>query len=296
MSEVELIPATFTGFDDAGELDLGAVERQATALAGSGVRRVFVNGTTGEFASLTVDERLSLAKRWCEVADDDLAVIVHVGHTSLASARRMAAQAEADGAAAISAITPFFFRPAAPADLVEFAARIAAAAPATPFFHYHIPAMTGSRLDAVDVLRRSLDRIPTLAGMKFTHDDLIEYADCLAIAGDGKDVLFGRDELLLPALAEGARGAVGSCYALALPVFQRLGAAFARGDLPAARAAQAQARALIDTAVALDPLPALKHAMHLVGVSCGPCRTPLAALDEHGNRTLREALEVAGLL
>jgi N-acetylneuraminate lyase len=237
-----------------------------------------------------------VARRWCEVAGDRLGVIVHVGHTSLAGARHMAACAEADGAAAIAAITPFFFRPAAPADLVEFAARIAEAAPATPFFHYHIPSMTGSRLDAVEVLERSLDGIPTLAGMKFTHDDLIEYADCLEAAGDESEVLFGRDELLLPALAEGARGAVGSCYALAEPLFRRLVAAFARGDLAASRAAQAQARALIDTAVQVGALPGFKHAMELVGVPCGPCRAPLAPLDDAGRHRIRDALGRAALL
>jgi N-acetylneuraminate lyase len=296
MSEVELIPATFTGFDEAGAVDLGAVERQAAALAGSGVRRVFVNGTTGEFASLRVDERVGLADRWCEVAGDELGVIVHVGHTSLADARHMAARAEASGANGIAAITPFFFQPADADNLVDFAAQIAAAAPATPFFHYYIPSMTRSRLRAVEVLERSIDRIPTLAGLKFTHEDLIEYAGCLAVAGDEREVLFGRDELLLSALAEGARGAVGSCYALALPLFRRLGAAFSRGDLPASRAAQAQARLLIDTAVALDPLPAFKHGMELLGVPCGPCRAPLKPLDERARRTLRAALEATTLL
>jgi N-acetylneuraminate lyase len=294
--DLELIPATFTGFDDGGALDLGAVERQAEALAAGGVRRVFVNGTTGEFASLSVAERVRLADRWCDAADGALGVIVHVGHTSVAEARFMAERAEARGAAGIAAIAPFFFRSATPQDLVTFSARIAAAAPSTPFYHYHMPSVTGGLLPAGQVLELSAQRIPTLAGMKFTHDDLIEYAACLAIAGERLEVLFGRDELLLPALAEGARGAVGTCYTFALPLFERLGAAFARAELDVSRAAQARARTLIETGLALGGLPAFKHMMAIVGVPCGPCRSPLAGLDPAAQGDLRDALERAGLL
>jgi N-acetylneuraminate lyase len=292
----ELIPATFTGFDHVGELDLGAVERQAEALVAGGARRVFVNGTTGEFASLSVSERIRLADRWCDVADSALGVIVHVGHTSLPDARHMAARAEARGAAGIAAITPFFFRPTTPQRLVAFTARVAAAAPSTPFFHYHMPSMTHVRLPAARVLELSAEQIPTFAGMKFTHDDLIEYAACLAIAGDELEVLFGRDELLLPALAEGARGAVGTCYSFAQPLFERIATAFAEGELEASNTAQAQARQLIETGLALGGLPAFKQMIDMVGVPCGPCRPPLAAFDPEAQGRLREALERAGVL
>ena len=295
-SGVELIPATFTGFDDAGEIDLGAVERQAEALAAAGTRRVFVNGTTGEFPSLSVPERIRLADRWCDAADGELGVIVHVGHTSLPDAARMAERAEARGAAGIAAITPFFFRPTTPQRLVAFTAQIAAAAPSTPFFHYHMPSVTHVRLPAAEVLELSAERIPTFAGMKFTHDDLLEYAACLAIAGDELEVLFGRDELLLPALAEGARGAVGTCYTFALPLFELLAAAFARGDLEASNAAQGRARELIETGLALGGLPAFKQMMEIVGVPCGACRPPLAGVDREAQRRLSDALERAGVL
>jgi N-acetylneuraminate lyase len=293
---LDLIPATFTGFDHAGELDLAAVDRQVEALAGAGVRRLFVNGTTGEFPSLGVAERIVLADRWCDVADGELGVIVHVGHTSLPEAALMAERAEARGAAGIAAITPFFFRPATPQDLVAFTARIAAAAPSTPFFHYHMPSVTGGRISAAQVLELSAEQIPTLAGMKFTHDDLIEYAACLAIAGDELEVLFGRDELLLAALAEGARGAVGTCYTFALPLFERLTTAFARGDLEASNGAQARARALIETGLALGGLPAFKQMMDVVGVPCGPCRPPLGDVHPAAQSRLRDALELAGVL
>ena len=50
-----------------GELALEIVERQAAFFHRQGVKAVFVSGTTGECSSLTDDERVSLAQRWCEV-------------------------------------------------------------------------------------------------------------------------------------------------------------------------------------------------------------------------------------
>jgi len=56
------------------------VEAQARLYLDSGIRNVFVGGTTGEFASLSLDERMALTQQWCEVADGSIKVAVHVGY------------------------------------------------------------------------------------------------------------------------------------------------------------------------------------------------------------------------
>ena len=60
-----LIPASHTPLGPDGTLDLGVVEQQAELILESGIRSVFVGGTTGEFASLSLEERMALAERWC---------------------------------------------------------------------------------------------------------------------------------------------------------------------------------------------------------------------------------------
>ena len=62
-----LVAATHTPFTADGDLNLAAVEKQAGHLLATGVTAAFVGGTTGESASLTVDERLALADRWAAV-------------------------------------------------------------------------------------------------------------------------------------------------------------------------------------------------------------------------------------
>src|SRR5437870_3692062 len=73
-------------------------------------------------------------------------------------------------------------------------------------------------------------KIPTLAGIKFTYEDLDDYAAARAIGGRDYEVLFGRDENLLTGLGLGAKGAVGSTYNYAAPLYHRIIRAHAAGD------------------------------------------------------------------
>jgi N-acetylneuraminate lyase len=291
-----LIAATFTAFHDDGTLDLRKVEEQARSLVEDGVRSVFVCGTTGEGASLSSSERAAVTGRWCEAAGDELEVIVHVGHTSLAEARALAAHAESVGVAGIAAVAPYYHRPRGVEELVSFCAEAAAAAPRTPFYYYHIPSMTGVDLPMAEFLCAAGPKIPTLAGVKFTHEDLADYGRCLDVAEDRYEIFFGRDEMLLAGLSLGARAAVGSTYNFAAPLYRQVAEAFELGDMGTARKAQALARDMIVVAVRHGGLPAFKAMMRLAGVDCGPCRLPLKALDVAQWELLRDELEEMGFL
>ncbi len=192
-----LIAAPPTAMGADGSVELDTIERQAEALVSGGVRGAFVCGTTGESMSLTTAERLSVAERWCAVAPEGFGVIVHAGHTCLSDCREIAAHAQECGARAIAAMPPFFFRPADVDALVAVGAEVAAAAPGLPFYYYHIPGMTGVYLKMADYLPAAAKAIPTLAGMKFTYEDLMDYHRCLALEGGRFNMLFGRDEILL---------------------------------------------------------------------------------------------------
>ena len=93
-----LVAPAFTPMRADGSLDLDGVGRQAKHLLAQGVAGVFVGGTSGEGASLTVQERRELTERWCAAAGT-LPVIVHVGDASVATARALAAHAQETGAA-----------------------------------------------------------------------------------------------------------------------------------------------------------------------------------------------------
>ncbi|HOX01122.1 MAG TPA: dihydrodipicolinate synthase family protein [Candidatus Paceibacterota bacterium] len=290
-----LVAATHTPFHADGSLNLDIVERQASHLIENGVRVAFIGGSTGESHSLTVEERRLLAQRWFEATrGGPLAVIVHVGSNCLADARALAAQAEQCGALAIAALSPSYFRPRDLDILTSCCASIAGAAPRTPFYFYDIPSLTGVNLSMPQFLAQAGDRIPTLAGIKFTNSDLMSYQLCLSAAGGRFDIPYGSDEWVLAALALGAKGAVGSTYNFAAPVYHQLLDAFEKGDIETARARQMRSVQLVRLLAGYGYMGAAKAVMGMIGVDVGPARLPNRSLTPPEIAQLRRELEQLG--
>ena len=282
MKTLGLIAAPPTAFCADGAIDLAAVAPLAGHLQRQGVAGVFVNGTTGEGLSLTVEEREQLAAEWRRVLPADVRLFVHTGHHALCDSQRLTRHACAIGADAAAVIAPGFYKPAGAAGVADWCAAIAAEAPDLPFYFYHFPAMNGVQLSIADLLSRAAERIPNLAGVKFTHEDLGDYLLARQVADGRFDLLWGHDDMLLGALATGAEGAVGSTFNVIAPLYRRLIAAFQLGDLPRARACQAQAVTFINILNATGSfLSALKAVLRTQGVPITQnVRLPLAPVDE----------------
>ena len=287
-----LICATHTPFHTDGSLNLDPIESQAAHLLKNGVTTAFIGGSTGESASLTLTERLALAEHWFSVTSGSpLRIVVHVGANCLHDARTLATQAGKLGAAAISALAPSYFKPRSTAVLIDSCAAIASAAPDTPFYYYDIPALTGINLSPEEFLNEAPARIPNLAGIKYTNADLMTYQYCLR---SGFDVPYGLDEHFLGALAMGAKGAVGSGFNFAAPIYLRLLDAFARGDLESARTEQFRGVQIIRLLASHGYMAAAKTTMSFLGVPVGPPRLPNPSLSPEASASLRSSLESLG--
>ncbi len=292
-----LVAAPFTPFHDDGNLALDVVPDYARWLKQNGVVGAFVVGTTGEGLSLTIGERKQLAEAWAAAVPPDFRLIVHVGHTCLADCQDLAAHAQQVGASAIGTMAPCFFRPATVEVLVAWCRAIAASAPELPFYFYHLPCLTGVELPVTEFLAQARRRIPNLAGIKYTHGNLDEFAQLLEDAGNDYDVLFGRDQMLLQALRRGATSAIGSTYNFAAPLYQDLIQAYHQGQTDRAETLQQLACQMIEACqnCGAGELPGLKKTMSLWAIPCGPVRPPLQNLtSEHVSR-LEDALRTIGL-
>jgi N-acetylneuraminate lyase len=290
-----LIAATHTPFHADGSLNLSVVEKQAAHLLANQISAAFIGGTTGESSSLTLDERRALTERWCAVTRGSaLRVIVHAGSNCLEDAKTLASEAEKLGAAAVASIAPCYFKPRDARALVECMAAIAGAAPALPFYYYEIPSLTGVIISPSDFLSIAAERIPNLAGLKFTSNNLMEYQLCVNFRDGAFDVPFGFDEMLLASLAMGARGAVGSTYNFAAPLYHRVIEAFHKGDFARARQDQFRSVRLVQLLVSHGFMGAAKATMKLLGVDVGPARLPNGSLSAEQVEKLRCDLEQLG--
>lgn len=290
-----LVAATHTPFHADGSLNLAIVEKQAEHLTRNGVAIAFIGGTTGESSSLTVEERKALSARWLEVCKGStLKVIVHTGANCLPDACALAKQAQELGAYATSALAPSYFKPQSIAALVDSMAAIAESAPDLPFYYYEIPSMTGLTLSPSAFLAEAADRIPNLAGLKFTSSNLMEYQLCTHFREGAFDVPFGFDEMLLAALALGTKGAVGSSFNFAAPIYLKVIDAFNKGDLTTAREWQFKSVQLIQILAGYGYMAAAKATMKMLGVEVGSPRLPSVPLSAEKLENLQRDLTQLG--
>jgi N-acetylneuraminate lyase len=274
-----LIPAAYTPCRPDGELNVEPIPELARLFVEQQAPAVFVCGSTGECHAFTREERMRTAEAWRAAAPPELDVMVHVGTNCQRDGIALAAHAKEIGAAAVAALAPSYHRPATVADLVAFMQPIAAAAAPLPFYYYDIPQMTGVALRADEVLRQMAAAISTFAGIKFSGPDLMRLQACLGHENGKYDLLYGSDENLLAALALGVRGAVGSTFNYAAPVYRRVMEAFAYGDLPTARAEQRRSVAHVEVLFEHGVLRTGKAIMALIGIDCGPIRPPFKPVD-----------------
>ncbi len=289
-----LIAAPFTAMNEDGSVDLETIEKQAKLLTNNGVKGAFICGTTGEGMSLTIEERMKIAERWQETAGDDMIVIVHAGHTCISDSKKLAAHAQKIGADAVAAMAPCFYRPANVEDLVYSCVEVAAEAPELPFYYYHIPGMTGVDLPMLDFLKAAADKIPTLAGIKFSYNNLMDFSLCVNLDKGRFNMLFGSDEILLTALSLGAEGAVGSTYNYAAPLYNRLIDAYEAGDMDAARMEQTRSQEMVSFLFKYGGLPTGKAIMRIIGLDCGGVRSPLRDLSKQQYDELADGLKRIG--
>ncbi|HEY2909369.1 MAG TPA: dihydrodipicolinate synthase family protein [Gemmataceae bacterium] len=290
-----LVPAALTPFDSRGDLSLSIVDKQAERCLAEALGAVFVAGTTGEFSSLTIPERLALAERWLDAArGTKLCVVVHVGANALRDAQELARHAEKHGAAAIATVAPNYVKPKNTEQLAAWCGPLAAAAPATPFYFYDIPVMTGVQLSMPEFVQHAA-AIPTFAGLKFTNADLMAFQQLRHAENGRLDVVWGYDEYLLAALVLGAEGAVGSTYNFAAPLYQRIIAALQSGNLSAARGEQFRSVQLIALMQQFGFQASAKEAMRWRGIDTGPARPPHANLTSEQANSFRKHLESIGI-
>ncbi|MGV3560669.1 dihydrodipicolinate synthase family protein [Larkinella arboricola] len=270
-----LIAAPFTPMHVNGSLNLSIIEPYARMLVQSGVKGAFIAGSTGEGVSLTLTEKLDLLRAWGAVDLPDLHKIMLVGGTSLAECILVAKEAAQRGFQAVAVIAPFYFKPATPQALADFCVQVGEAVPELGLYFYHIPALTNVHLSMLDFLSEMDGRLPNFRGIKYTHNNMMEYRQCLLFNNGQYDMLWGWDEVFLAALAMGARGAVGSTYNYAAPLYQALIAAFDAGDINRARQLQDQSIAIVELLGKYGGIATGKAYMRAIGLDCGEFRSPI---------------------
>ena len=290
-----LIPAVFTPMHSDGSLNLDLIKPITDYLIENGVAGLYVCGSTGEGPSLMREERLAVTESYIQAAAGRVPIIVQVGHNSIHEAKLLAAHAQKHGADAISAVPPSYFKPTSLENLVCILAEMMNAAPDLPFYYYHIPRLSSVHIDVVKLLEMAVERLPNLAGVKYSTFTVYEMQACLEVDNGRYNMLFGSDEMLFSGLVAGAHGAVGSTYNFAMPLYNRVVAAFKGSNINEAQRNQALAAKMIRQILLVkDGNSTLKSMMKYIGFDCGPVRLPQESLTPDEEKQLHTLLKEIG--
>ncbi len=272
-----LVAAPFTPMNSDFTVNYSLIPEYYDFLEKNGVVGAFINGSTGEGPSLTQKEKQLQAGEWARRLKDGgkMRVINLVGGTSYSECIENALFSSETGLSAIAVVAPYYFKPSDGSQLAEFVARIGESVPEMPVYFYHIPSLTGVNIPMAAFLEKISKMLPNFAGIKYTNEDLMDFMQCLDYEGGKYDLLWGRDENLLPALSAGCKGAVGSTYNYAAPLYLSLIASFNNGDLQSARNLQNISIRMISLLGKYGGMGTGKAFMKYAGLDCGKFRLPV---------------------
>jgi dihydrodipicolinate synthase/N-acetylneuraminate lyase len=278
--------AIVTHFTAELEVDHEAVAAEVARLVEDGVHGIVPNGTVGEGASLSRDERRAVIET-AVAAADQTPVCAGISAPTADQAAIYARDAAIAGARGVMSLPPLLYR-ADRRELVEFF-RTVARATDLPMMIYNNPEASGTdmRPELLAELRRE---VPSIVAFKETSGDARRIAELVNLCPD-VDVMVGGDDWALEGFCTGASGWISGVAVVWPSQCVRLWERCAAGDLAEARKIYAELLPLGH----LDMTPKLvqyfKAALDEVGIGGGPCRPPRLPLTDTELATLRQAVQ-----
>lgn len=272
-----LVAAPFSPMDEKGSLNLSLIPEYYDFLEKNGIIGAFINGSTGEGPSLTFKEKQRQAEKWAEClrTGRKMRILNMVGGTSYRECIENAVLSYEIGLSAIAIVAPYYFKPDDAGQLADFVVSVGESVPDMPVYLYHIPILTGVNIPMIGFLEKISGMLPNFAGIKYTYEDIMDFSSCLNYDNGKYDILWGKDECLLSALINGCKGAVGSTYNYAAPLYLKLIEEFNKGNLDEARKLERISIVLFSLSGKYGGIGSGKAFMKYIGFDCGKFRLPV---------------------
>ena len=286
------IVALITPMAASGEVDWEALESLIGWHLDNGTNGIVPVGTTGESATLTVDEHLEVVRRTVEVVGGRIPVIAGTGANATAEAIYLTQEAERLGVDACLLVTPYYNRPTQEGLVHHYSA--IAEATSKPLLLYNVPSRTACDMQAETVAR--LAPIPNIIGIKEACGDPERVSAIRDLVPDNFAILSGEDAQTLRMMEYGAVGTI-SVTANVLPRrMSEFCRAYLDGDIDRARRLDEALQPVHEILfVESNPTPA-KWALYEMGKVDKGIRLPLLELSEQHRAELLARLKIAEAL
>jgi 4-hydroxy-tetrahydrodipicolinate synthase len=286
------VVALVTPMHRSGEVDWAALDRLIDWHVESGTHGIVPVGTTGESATLSVEEHIKVVERTVVRVGKQIPVIAGTGANSTSEAIELTRASAAVGADACLLVTPYYNRPTQEGLYQHYKA--IAAAIDVPQVLYNVPARTGCDMKAETVGR--LSAIDNIIGIKEACGDVERVTQIRACCPPGFVILSGEDAQTLDMLRRGAVGTI-SVTANVLPhEMAQFVSAYIDGDEPAAKEIDARLQPIHQILfVESSPQPT-KWALHLMGKIDTGIRLPLLPMSQAHRPELERRLRAVGAI
>ena len=256
----------------------------------NGTDGIVAVGTTGESATLPVEEHLAVIEATVKHVNKRVPVIAGTGANNTVEAIALSKAAEQAGADYTLSVVPYYNKPSQEGIYQHFKA--IAEATSIPMVIYNVPGRTVVSMSNDTILR--LAEIPNIVGVKEASGNIGNNIELINSVPEGFAVLSGDDPTGLPFMLCGGHGVVTVAANVAPKLFADMCRAAREGDIATARRLNEQLIPIYNT-MFCEPSPAApKWGLSLLG-KCEPhVRLPLVALTEAGQAKVRAALEKSG--
>lgn len=285
------IVAIITPFKN-GEIDEETYRTLIEDQIANGTSAIVPCGTTGESATLSIEEHNRVIDIAIDAVNKRVPVIAGTGGNSTREAIELTAHAKKAGADATLQVTPYYNKPSQEGLFRHFKA--IADAIALPQVLYNVPGRTGTNMLPETVAR--LADLPEVVAIKEASGSLAQMTDIVSLAGDKITLLSGDDNLIIPVLSIGGKGVISVVANIVPKDTSEVVKYWLKGDLERAREIYFKLYPLCQAMFyETNPVP-VKTSLVLMGKIEDELRLPLAPMSEANLEKLKKALKSYGLI
>jgi len=287
-----IYPAMVVPFKPSGELDLEGIKKLVEFFMSAGCSGILCNGSTGEAASLTRDERKDVIRVTVEAMKGHGKVIAGTGAPTTRETLVLTKDAMDAGADAALVITPYFIRPTKKGLYLHYAE---VAKVGIPVLCYNLPPPTRQEVDA-DTLEKLIE-LDNIVGLKDSSGNMSYLSEIYRRFGDKISILSGADDLTLQVFAMGVKGAILGLANIAPAQIVELQKLVKADKMAEARELYFKLLPIANCINVSFNFPTqIKEAVRQLGRPSSPPRLPLLPAEPEEVDAIRKALIHAGLL
>jgi 4-hydroxy-tetrahydrodipicolinate synthase len=253
---------------------------------------LIVGGTSGEFNTMSLEERLELFRVVKDAANGRMPIVGGACSDSTRETIRLTEESEKLGFDSVMVLGPCYCKPTQEGGYLHYAA--VAKATSLPVMLYNIPIFMGFNLEK-ETLARLVNDFPNIVAIKDEAGiNPTQMSDYAHVTPDDFTIYNGDDIMVLCGLAQGAAGVVSGGSIIIGKIMREMINAFVGGKVDKARELHLKLDPLFKSFGSngrLNPIPLWKAAMNLMGLEVGPPRLPLAPATADEVAIMRKQLQ-----